>query len=133
MSVWKSFRPKGTSHPAALTLANEETIFVSGVGGHLPDGSISDDAHEQIRQTLRNIAALLEREGSSLEEVVWVHPYLSDIADVDALTPAMTEAFGEAPPASAGLLGGVVLVDPRMKVEIEAVAVRGARRELRES
>lgn len=133
MSVWKSFRPVGTPHPAALTLANEDTIFVSGLSGHAPDGSISADPEEQARQALRNIAGLLEREGSSLDEVVWIHPYGTTIENALAVTAAVTEAFGEAPPASAALLGNVTLASPDMLIEIEAIAVRGARRELHSS
>jgi enamine deaminase RidA (YjgF/YER057c/UK114 family) len=133
VSVWKCFRPTGIDHPAALTLANEDTIFVSGLSGHRADGSISEDPTEQARQAFRNIADLLEREGSGLDEVVWIHPYGTTIENALAITPAVTEAFGDAPPASAALLGNVALASPDMLIEIEAIAVRGARRELHQS
>ncbi|MFI0354190.1 RidA family protein [Actinomadura sp. 9N407] len=133
LSVWKSFRPRSTPHPAALTLANERVIFVSGIGGHREDGTIGESAAEQARQTIANIENLLKREGSGLDEVVCISPYLVDINDIDALTAAVSDAFGDAPPAAAALVADVVLASPDMKVELEAVAVRGASRELVES
>jgi enamine deaminase RidA (YjgF/YER057c/UK114 family) len=133
MSVWKCFRPTGTPHPAALTLAGEQVVLVSGLSGHRPDGTISDDAVEQSRQAFRNLQGFLERAGSSLDEVVWFHPYGTTIENALAFTTSAPEFFGEAPPASAALLGNVTLADPAMLVELEAFAVRGATRELEES
>jgi enamine deaminase RidA (YjgF/YER057c/UK114 family) len=133
VSVWKSFRPQGIPHPAALTLSNEDVVFVSGLSGHNPDGSISDDPTEQARQAFRNIAGLLAREGVTLDEVVWFHPYATSVENGLAMMPAVVEAFGGNPPASGALLANVAFASPDMKIEVEAIAVRGARRELVES
>jgi enamine deaminase RidA (YjgF/YER057c/UK114 family) len=133
LSVWKSYRPQGTPHPAAVTLSNEDVVFVSGLSGHLPDGTISEDPAEQARQAFKNIEALLAREGVTLDEVVWFHPYATTIENGNAITPVVAEVFGNNPPASGALLGNVTLADPDMKIELEAIAVRGARRELVES
>lgn len=128
MSTWKSFRPDGIPHPFALTLGTEETLFVSGFGGHRPDGSIADDPAEQAEEAMRALEAHLRREGFSLDEVVWIHPYVTDIAHAQAMDPVLARTFGDAPPACGAMLAGVQLADPRMKLEFEAVAVRGAQR-----
>lgn len=128
MSTWKAFRPEGIPHPFALTLSNEETMFVSGLGGHDAEGNISDEPLEQARQALRTMRERLEREGFSLDEIVWFHPYTTDIAYAFEMDEALREAFGDNPPACGAMLAGVQLADPRMKLEFEAVAVKGAKR-----
>ncbi len=50
--------------------------------------------------------------------------YLTDAADWEAVGRAHGEVFGEVRPAAAMLVTG--LLDPRMRVEIEAVAHVGA-------
>lgn len=128
MSTWKSFRPDGTPHPFALSLANNETIFVSGLGGHDADGNIAESALDQARQALKTMQAHLEREGFSLDEIVWFHPYTTDISYAFEMDEALREVFGDAPPACGAMLAGVQLADPRMKIEFEAIAAKGAKR-----
>ncbi|MFC7765930.1 Rid family hydrolase [Leucobacter soli] len=72
--------------------------------------------------------AHLEREGFSLDEIVWFHPYTTDISYAFEMDEALREAFGDNPPACGSMLAGVQLADPRMKIEFEAVAVKGATR-----
>ncbi|MCB1273052.1 MAG: RidA family protein [Leucobacter sp.] len=128
MSTWKSFRPDGIPHPFALSITNEEVMFVSGLGGHDAEGNIAESPLEQAREALRTMQAQLEREGFSLDNIVWFHPYTTDISYAFEMDEALREAFGENPPACGAMLAGVQLADPRMKIEFEAVAVKGATR-----
>ena len=99
-------------------------IFVAGTTGFdYAAMTISDDAAEQARQTLRNIAWALAEAGSSLADIVRVKYYLPNPADWPKIVPVLGEAFGAIRPASTALICG--LVDPRMKIEIEVTAHRG--------
>lgn len=128
MSTWKSFRPDGIPHPFALALSSEDTMFVSGFGGHDAEGNIAESAREQTEQALRTLRAHLAREGFSIDEIVWFHPYVTDIAHAPEMDAVLSEAFGDTPPACGTMIAGIQLADPRMKVEFEAIAVRGAQR-----
>lgn len=102
-----------------------DTVYVSGTTGYdYATGTISDDVAEQAAQTLRNIAAALEQAGSSLDEVVRVTYMLADGKDFEACWPALREAFDTARPAATMIQ--VPLMEPEMKIEIEATAVIGA-------
>ncbi len=128
MSDWVSFRPPGTPHPFALAIASEQAVFVSGLSGHHPEtGELPDDVPGQARQAMLNLKASLEASGSSLDEVVWFHPYVAEREYALEMDEVIKEFVGEVPPAS----GALVVCDlafPGMRLEFEAVAVKGARR-----
>jgi len=98
-----------------------EWVFVSGTTGFdYAAGSISDDAAEQTRQTIRNIEAALAQAGASLADVVRANYIIVDADDWPTIYPVLGEAFGDIRPAATAIIAG--LVDPRMKVEIEVTA-----------
>ena len=89
------------------------------------DGEVvGEDAYTQAREALRKVEEALERTGARLEQVVQTRMFLADAADWEAVGRAHGEVFGEIRPAAAMLVTG--LLDPRMRVEIEAVAHVGA-------
>lgn len=98
-----------------------DTVHVSGTTGFdYATMRIDDDAVEQTRQCLRNIAAALAQAGCSLDDVVRVRYYLTDAALFETLAPVFGEAFARARPAATAIVCG--LVDARMKIEIEVTA-----------
>ncbi|MCA3008545.1 MAG: RidA family protein [Phycisphaerales bacterium] len=100
-------------------------IWVSGTTGFdYATMTIADDVAAQTQQCLRNIEAALAQAGATLRDVVRVRYILPDAADFPATWPALRAAFGEVRPAATMLQAG--LADPRMRIEIEADAVRGA-------
>lgn len=102
-----------------------EWIFVAGTTGFdYSQMTIAANPAEQARQALRNIERALAEAGAALRDVVRVRYYLPDAADWPAVVPVLGEVFGEIRPAATTLICG--LVDPRMKIEIEATARRGA-------
>ena len=66
--------------------------------------------------------ACCARPGGEPHHVVKVQIFLTDIADRAKINPVRERYFGQHLPAST-LVEVSALVDPRMKVEIEAVAV----------
>jgi enamine deaminase RidA (YjgF/YER057c/UK114 family) len=100
-------------------------IFVSGTTGFdYATMTIADDLAAQTDQTLRNIEAALREAGSSLGDVVRVHYILPRATDFPQCWPVLRRVFANTRPAATMIEAG--LSDPRMKIEIEVTAVRGA-------
>jgi enamine deaminase RidA (YjgF/YER057c/UK114 family) len=99
-----------------------DLVFVAGMTAVAADGAIvgDDDAYAQAREALRKLGEALEAAGARLDQVVQTRMYLADAADWEAVGRAHGEVFAQARPAAAMLVTG--LLDPRMRVEIEAVA-----------
>jgi enamine deaminase RidA (YjgF/YER057c/UK114 family) len=98
-------------------------VHVAGTTGVGPDGRVvAPDAYGQAREALRIIARALADAGAALDDVVRTRVYLTDIADQDAVGRAHGEVFGRIRPACT-MLAVAALVDPAMKVEIEAEAI----------
>lgn len=101
-----------------------EFVFVSGTTGFdYAAMTISDDPAEQAGQTLRNIAACLASCDATLADIVRVNYYLRSAADFEACWPVLCGSFGSSRPA-ATMLVVAGFADPRIKIEIEATALR---------
>ena len=102
-----------------------EWIFVAGTTGfNYARMTIAEDPAEQARQAFRNVETVLAEAGASLADVVRVRYYVPNPADWRILVPVLGQAFGAIRPTATALICG--LVDPRMKIEIEVTARRGA-------
>ena len=97
-------------------------IWVSGLVGMNFDGTIPENTKEQFDIAMKDLDTCLVAAGGSCSYVVKVRVFLTDINDRTIINPKRIEYFGEHKPAST-LLEISALVDPRMKVEIEAEAV----------
>ena len=100
-----------------------DLIWVSGIVGMTADGHIPDDTAAQFEIALDAMDACLRAAGGRPETVTKVQVFLTDIADRGAINPARIAYFGDHRPAST-LVEVSALVDPRMKVEIECMAIR---------
>jgi enamine deaminase RidA (YjgF/YER057c/UK114 family) len=98
-------------------------IYVSGTTATAADGSLVGlgDAYVQTVQALDNVERALAALGSRREDIVRVRVYVTDIGDFEAIARALGERFGEVRPANT-LVQVAALIDPAMKVEIEADA-----------
>jgi len=81
------------------------------------------DPAAQTRQAIANIAGDLRAIGASLEDVVRTRLFVTDMSRWEEIGRAHGEAFAGIMPACS-LIGVTALVDPRMLVEIEAVAYK---------
>jgi 2-iminobutanoate/2-iminopropanoate deaminase len=91
-------------------------VFISGQGPADPEtGTMPDAFADQVRQTLRNVQTILEAAGSSLENVVKVNAYVTDLTRFSEFNEVYKEFFSHDPPArttvAVGLLGFLVEVD----------------------
>jgi len=99
-----------------------DRLWVSGLVGCTRDGHIPDDVVEQFEIALDAVDQVIRHCGGGAENVVKVQVFLTDVQDRARINPIRERYFGNHRPAST-LLQVAALVDPRMKVEIEAEAV----------
>ena len=100
-------------------------IHVSGTTGFdYHDMSIVDDVVQQTHQCFSNISAALAQADASLDDVIRVRYLLTDASLFDQVAPVFGHYFVHARPAATAMVVG--LIDPRMKIEIEVTARRGA-------
>ena len=103
-------------------VAAGDFVFVSGctsvIGAELVHAG---DAYAQTARAIGNVRAALEGLGASLADVVRTRMYVTDISRWQEYGRAHGAAFGDIRPASA-MIEVSALVDPRMLVEVEAVA-----------
>jgi 2-iminobutanoate/2-iminopropanoate deaminase len=76
---------------------------------------------EQTEQVLKNLSAVLEAAGSSLNRIVKTTVFLADMAEFAAMNEVYGRFFSELPPARATVEAARLPRDAR--VEIEAIAL----------
>lgn len=99
-------------------------VFVAGTTAAHPDGGVvgGEDTGAQAAEVLRRIAAALDEVGASVADVVQTRMYVTDIADWESVGRAHGAVFGDVRPV-ATMVEVSALIDPLLRVEIEAVAV----------
>ena len=97
-------------------------IFTSGQIPLTLDGElIEGDIHEQTRQVLTNLSAVLEAAGSSLEHIVKTTIYLTNMDDFIAVNTVYAEFFAGSFPARSTV--AVKTLPKNVQVEIDAIAL----------
>jgi 2-iminobutanoate/2-iminopropanoate deaminase len=98
-------------------------VFVSGQIPIDPQTGefVSGGVAEQTERVLKNLTAVLEASGSSLEKVVKTTVFLADMKDFGAMNEVYARFFAAEPPARATVAAAGLPRDAR--VEIEAVAL----------
>jgi enamine deaminase RidA (YjgF/YER057c/UK114 family) len=86
--------------------------------------NIPEDAGEQARRAMDELRRTLEAAGGSLRDVVWLTRYIRDAeANQDAINRETNAGFGEHRPATTTVEVVRLATDPRLKVELSAIAV----------
>lgn len=97
-------------------------LFVSGqIPVDPATGAISEDITAQTRQSLTNLAAIIEAAGASLADVVKTTVFIKDMGQFPIINDAYAAFFPEAPPARACV--EVARLPKDVLVEIEAVVL----------
>jgi 2-iminobutanoate/2-iminopropanoate deaminase len=101
----------------------DRLIFVSGQGATDPStGSLAaTDVERQTEQCLKNVAAILEAAGSSLQHVLRCGVFLIDMAEFQQMNGVYQRMFGEHRPARTTIQAAALPGDG-LRVEIDAVA-----------
>ncbi|MGV8937712.1 MAG: RidA family protein [Allorhizobium sp.] len=126
----KILQPEGWAKPLGYSngiSARGRTVFVGGqIGWNAECQFESDDFVEQVRQTLKNIVAILAEDGAGPEHITSMTWYFTDkaeyLANPKGLGQAYRDIIGRHYPAMAAMQV-VALVEDRAKIEIQATAV----------
>jgi len=91
-------------------------LFVAGQVGRDKTGKYPESFEDEVRQTLENVKAVLDKAGYTFADAVSVQVHLTDIALFDRMNKVYMTYFPEPRPART-TVGGVQLVGPA-RVEI---------------
>jgi 2-iminobutanoate/2-iminopropanoate deaminase len=109
-------RAPAPAGPYSHAIVANGFVFISGQGPVDPEtGNMPDAFADQVRQTLKNVQTILEAAGSSLENVVKVNAYVTDLTRFQEFNEVYGEFFRHDPPArttvGTSLLGFLVEID----------------------
>ena len=95
-------------------------VFVSGCA---PVGATDQGPYGQARRCIEILEKSLKELGAELRHVVRTRMFVTDMSRWEEYGLAHGAAFGETMPATS-MVGIAALVDPRMLIEVEAVAYK---------
>lgn len=99
-------------------------IFLSGQLARDADGNLvgAGDVAEQTRQCIRNMRTVLESAGGTLEDIVSIVVYTTDMREFRRIVDARMEFFKDKLPTST-IVEVNHLADPGLLIEFQAIAV----------
>ena len=117
----KIAKPAGPFSPG---IRAGDTLYLSGQVAQDPvTGTlIAGDVVAQTERIFRNIEATLQAAKLTLDHVIKVNVYLTDMKNYAAMNEVYVEFFGEAKPARTTV--AVAFALPGIKVEIDAIAYK---------
>jgi enamine deaminase RidA (YjgF/YER057c/UK114 family) len=96
-------------------------IFLSGMGGSNPDGSLPADFSSQARNTFENLKRALALSGATFKDVVKINYFATDLANTAELRRIRAGYLDmEHPPAATLVQAGL---SPGLLLEVELVAM----------
>jgi 2-iminobutanoate/2-iminopropanoate deaminase len=113
------------TYSQAIKVTEAQTIlFLAGQVAYDKDGSPAHrgDFKAQAREAFKALKALVEVQGGTLDNIVKINTYMTDIRYRADLVPVREEFFGKKAPAST-LVEVSALAHPDWLIEIEAIAV----------
>jgi reactive intermediate/imine deaminase len=111
----------GYSHAVAFT---GPLVVVSGQVPLDEHGNLvgRSDPRAQARQVFRNLTAALAAAGATMEQVVKLTVYLTDLTDLETFRQVRDEYISPSRPPASSLVQVKSLVNPQFRIEIEALA-----------
>ena len=107
--------------PFSGAVLTGNTLYLSGMLG-LVNGQVPDDPAVEARTVLDSIKATLEQANMTMDDLVYVQIFCSDVAHYDAFNNVYRTYFSQEFPARAFLGAGTLLFNARF--EIQSIAVR---------
>ena len=109
--------------PYSQAIATDNLIFVSGqIPVNRETGTMPEGIKEQTRQSLNNIAYILDEAGADMSDVVKTTVLIQHMSDFAEMNEVYATFFTQDPPARACY--EVAALPKGALVEIEAIAVK---------
>lgn len=111
--------------PYSQVVKAGDLVFTAGqIPVNPVTGEIVTEIGEATEQTIKNIQAVLEAAGASLDQVIAVTVYMADLSDFDAMNKVYDTFFGGTKPVRAALQAAAL---PKgVCLEMQATAYVGA-------
>ena len=102
----------------------QSMVFVSGQASLSSEGEIlhQDNFEGQVHVTMQNIKTVLDHAGASLEDVIRLGIFITDMENFPSFVNMLGEYFSGEKPANT-VLGVSSLALPGLLIEVEAIAV----------
>ncbi len=108
--------------PYSQAVKHGGLVYTSGQIALTPEGKmLENDVTVQTEQVLKNLTAVLEAAGSSLDRVIKTTIFLDSMEDFATVNAIYAEAFGDHKPARSTV--AVKTLPKNALVEIDAIAV----------
>ena len=124
MAPTRHFPPPAGVKAPPLSFATRvgDLLFISGIPGFDENRALPDGFEAQFGFVVANIRRVLDEAGATLRDLVKVNVLLTRASDVATMNVLYASAFGPAPYPARTTCVVVALPDPKMLIEIEAVA-----------
>lgn len=119
LSTDKAPKPVGP-YSQAVKMGN--LIFTAGQLAFDPKSGelVGTTIEDQTRQTLKNVKAIIEASGCTLQDVLKITVYLKRASDFAGMNTVYKEFFGDRPPARTTVQAEIM--NPKALIEVDAVA-----------
>ena len=127
MAPIRHFPPPAGIKAPPLSFATRvgDLLFVSGIPGFNEAGALPESFEAQFGFVVKNIKRVLDEAGATFADLVKVNVLLTRPADVATMNALYAGAFGPPPYPARTTCVVQALPDPKMLIEIEAVASLG--------
>ena len=124
MAPTRHFPPPAGVKAPPLSFATRvgDLLFISGIPGFDENRALPDGFEEQFGNVVTNIKRVLDEAGATTRDLVKVNVLLTRPTDVAAMNALYAGAFGPPPFPARTTCVVQALPDPKMLIEIEAVA-----------
>ena len=115
---------RGGAFSAGVEAPAGRTVYVSGQVSMDADGNVvgDGDVKRQTETVLEHVKTVVEEAGGGMDDIVKVTVFITDMAFYDEIHEVRRRYFEEPYPASS-MVEVSALIDPRLLIEIEAIAV----------
>ena len=114
--------PHVKTPPLSFATRVGDLLFVSGIPGFDAHGALPDGFEAQFANVVVNIKRVLGEAGAGTHDLVKVNVLLTRASDVAPMNALYAGAFGPPPYPARTTCVVQALPDPKMLIEIEAVA-----------
>lgn len=118
--------------PYSQAIQVGETLYLAGQVGLDPESGelVSDSLHLQVWQTMDNLQAVLTAADFTMEDVVEVQVFMTDIDQFSRFNELYENYFIEAPPARAVVEVARLPLDAKIEIKMTATKSKRERRTL---
>jgi enamine deaminase RidA (YjgF/YER057c/UK114 family) len=124
MSTIKHYAPPPGIKAPPLSFATRvgDLLFISGIPGFDANGELPAGFEAQFGNVVTNIKRVLTEAGATMHDLAKVNVLLTRASDVATMNALYASAFGPPPYPARTTCVVQALPDPKMLIEIEAVA-----------